>query len=233
VSGLVGSADGGNRRRQAAGGASAGPELLEIYRDVAPQVQSFFGCYVSRETAEDLTAATFERVVKWWSRYDPEAASPRTWIRAIARNVLVDHFRRQAHRNTISLDAHPSLVASLVVEDDPGARVLSLDVVRGWFGCLEPREREVLALRIAADWSAAEVAQRLELSEANVHQISSRALRRLKLQLASGHAPRITSGASRKPDRREPEAVGNSHPPAGRSAAAATLPHQLPRRLAA
>jgi DNA-directed RNA polymerase specialized sigma subunit len=37
----------------------------------------------------------------------------------------------------------------------------------------------VLALRFAADMPAAEIARTLELSEANVHQISSRALRRL------------------------------------------------------
>jgi RNA polymerase sigma-70 factor, ECF subfamily len=211
----------------------SGDELVLIYRDNAPKVQSFFGFHVSHETAEDLTAATFERVVKWWSRYDPEAASARTWIRAIARNVLADHFRRQSHRNAISLDASPSLAASLVAEDDPGARVLSLDAVRDWFRWLEPREREVLALRIAFDWSAAEVARHLELSEANVHQISSRAIRRLQLQVPSSHVPRIANGVREKPARPEPEAVGNPHGETERPAAEATLPHQLRGRLAA
>jgi RNA polymerase sigma factor (sigma-70 family) len=58
-------------------------------------------------------------------------------------------------------------------------------MVRDWLGRLEPREREVLALRFAADLPAAEIAQHLGLSEANVHQISSRALRRLHDQLPS------------------------------------------------
>ena len=41
----------------------------------------------------------------------------------------------------------------------------------------------MLALRFAADLPAAEIARQLGLSEANVHQISSRALRRLHDQL--------------------------------------------------
>jgi RNA polymerase sigma-70 factor (ECF subfamily) len=160
-------------------------ELLDVYRENVRAIYAFFSYSVSHETAEDLTAATFERVVKAWSRFDPETARPRTWILAIARNVLADHFRRQSHRNAISLDEHPALAASLVSSDDPAARLLSLDLVRDWLGRLEPREREVLALRFAVDLPAAEVAQHLELSEANVHQICSRALRRLHDQISS------------------------------------------------
>lgn len=162
----------------------ASEELLDVYRENVRAVYAFFSYSVSHETAEDLTAATFERVVKAWSRFNPETASPRTWILAIARNLLADHFRRQAHRNAISLDEHPALAASLASSDDPAARLLSDDVVRDWLGRLEPREREVLALRFAADLPAADVARQLELSEANVHQISSRALRRLQDQVS-------------------------------------------------
>jgi RNA polymerase sigma factor (sigma-70 family) len=160
-------------------------ELLDVYRDNVNAIYAFFSYSVSHETAEDLTAATFERVVKAWSRFNPETARPRTWILAIARNVLADHFRRQSHRRAISLDEYPALAASLASSDDPGARLLSLDMVREWLSDLEPREREVLALRFAADLSAAEVAQHLDMSEANVHQISSRALRRLRDRMSS------------------------------------------------
>jgi RNA polymerase sigma-70 factor, ECF subfamily len=160
-------------------------ELLDVYRDNVNAIYAFFSYSVSHETAEDLTAATFERVVKAWSRFNPETARPRTWILAIARNVLTDHFRRQSHRSAISLDEHPALAASLASSDDPAARLLSFDVVRRWLSELEPREREVLALRYEADLLAAEVALHLDVSEANVHQISSRALRRLRDLMSS------------------------------------------------
>jgi RNA polymerase sigma factor (sigma-70 family) len=158
-------------------------ELLEVYRDNVGAVYAFFSYSVSHDTAEDLTAATFERVVRSWNRFNPDTARPRTWILAIARNLLADHFRRQAHRNAVSLDEHPALAASLAASDDPAARLLSSDTVRDWLERLEPREREVLALRFAADLPASDVARQLGLSEANVHQISSRALRRLHDQI--------------------------------------------------
>jgi RNA polymerase sigma-70 factor, ECF subfamily len=159
--------------------------LLDAYRENVNAIYAFFCYSVSHETAEDLTAATFERVVKAWSRFSAETAQPRTWILAIARNVLADHFRRQSHRSATSLDDHPALAASLASSDDPAARLLSLDMVHKWLATLEPREREVLALRFAADLSAADVARHLDLSEANVHQISSRALRRLRDQMTN------------------------------------------------
>jgi RNA polymerase sigma factor (sigma-70 family) len=159
--------------------------LLTVYRENVDAVYAFFTYSVSHESAEDLTAATFERVVRAWKRFDPEYASPRTWIMAIARNLLADHFRRQSHRGAVSLDEHPALAASLASNDDPMARCLSIDTVRDWLGLLDPREREVLALRFAADLPAADIARSLGLSESNVHQISSRALRRLHDQLST------------------------------------------------
>ena len=81
-------------------------ELREVYRDKVGAVYAFFSYSVSHDTAEDLTAATFERVVRSWSRFDPGLAGPRTWLMAIARNILADHFRRQTHRRTVSLDEH-------------------------------------------------------------------------------------------------------------------------------
>ena len=159
-------------------------ELLDIYRDNVHGVYAFFAYAVSHETAEDLTATTFERVVKSWNRFDPDYATPRTWIMAIARNILADHFRRQSHRNAVSLDEHPALAASLASSDDPAAECLSLASARDWLARLEPREREVLALRFGADLPAADIARCLDLSEANVHQISSRALRRLHDEIA-------------------------------------------------
>lgn len=159
-------------------------QLLDVYRENVEAVYGFFAYSVSHETAEDLTAATFERVVRSWRRFNPDRASARTWIMAIARNLLADHFRRQAHRAAISLDEHPALAASLASSDDPTARCLSTDAIRDWLARLEPREREVLALRFAADLPATDIARSLGLTEANVHQISSRALRRLHDQLS-------------------------------------------------
>jgi RNA polymerase sigma-70 factor (ECF subfamily) len=151
-----------------------------VYREHVGAVYGFFSYSVGRDTAEDLTAATFERIVRSWSRFDPARSSEQTWIFAIARNVLIDHLRRQRHRSGPSLDEHPEIVDSIVSAQDPLAHAASVEGVKAWLAQLRPREREVVALRYCADLSVAEIADCMGITPANVHQISSRALRRLR-----------------------------------------------------
>jgi RNA polymerase sigma-70 factor (ECF subfamily) len=162
-------------------------ELRRVYHEHLRAVYAFLAYSVPAATAEDLTAATFERVIRAWDRFDPAKASERTWILTIARNLLADHFRRQQHRAAVSLDEHPGLLDALK-SDDWESRRLSEDELRGWLAHLKEREQQVLALRYGADLPAEEVAELLDLSPANVHQIVSRALRRLR-ELASETAP--------------------------------------------
>jgi RNA polymerase sigma-70 factor (ECF subfamily) len=165
-----------NRRRP---GPSA-DALETVYREYVSAVYGFFSYSVSPDVAEDLTAATFERVVRSWDQYDAARSSERTWIFTIARNLLTDHWRWRSHRRGPSLDANPELVESITCADDPLARSLERDALKGWLEQLGPREREVLAMRYVADLSVPEIAECLDLSVANVHQICSRSLRHLR-----------------------------------------------------
>ena len=171
------------RRRPAFGVGRTRPgadELEAVYREHVGAIYGFFSYSVGRDVAEDLTAATFERVVRSWNRFDASRSGERTWIYAIARNLLTDHLRRQRHRSGPSLDEHPALMDSIASADDAVQRTLDTDAVQRWLQQLRPREREVLALRYCVDLSVAEIARCMDLTEANVHQICSRALRRLR-----------------------------------------------------
>lgn len=154
-------------------------ELRRVYREHVDAVYAFFAYTLARAHAEDLTSSTFERVVRHWDRYDAAKASERTWILAIARNLLTDHFRRSRLRDGISIDEHPALIDSLASDDEHGRR-LERDEVRSWLEGLQPRERDLLALRYGADLTAKDIAALTDLTEANVHQILSRALRKLR-----------------------------------------------------
>jgi RNA polymerase sigma-70 factor (ECF subfamily) len=155
-------------------------ELRRLYREHVDAVYAFFAYSVSRPVAEDLTSGTFERVVRSWKSYDRRLGSERTWILTIARNLLTDHFRRQAHRDVISTDEYPGLVDSIAVDGAGLERALSAEGLRTLLAPLDERERVVVALRYGADLSAIEVAAVMGLTPANVHQIASRALRRLR-----------------------------------------------------
>ena len=159
--------------------------FVRVYRAHVDAVYAFFAYSVQRAVAEDLTSQTFERVIKAWRSYDPAKASERTWILSIARNLLTDHYRRESHRRGVSLDEHPSLADVLGEAESGFDRILSDDALRTWLAPLSEREREVVSLRYAAELPANEIAEITGLSPANVHQIASRSLRRLRA-LAKG-----------------------------------------------
>ena len=108
-----------------------------VYRENVSAVYGFFSYSVGPDAAEDLTAATFERVVRSWAQFDATRSSERTWIFTIARNLLTDHWRWRSHRGGPSLDANPELVESLASSDDPLARSLERDALKGWLEQLE------------------------------------------------------------------------------------------------
>jgi len=151
-----------------------------VYRRNVSYVYAFFCFSVDADTAQDLTAATFERLVRSWRRFDPSRSSLRSWLLVIARNLLTDHFRQQKFRVASSLDEHPEVAALLVAHDDPAAQRASVEGLKAWLVELRPREREVLALRFGADLTTHEISASLGMTEAAVHQTSSRALRRLR-----------------------------------------------------
>jgi RNA polymerase sigma-70 factor (ECF subfamily) len=79
----------------------------------------------------------------------------------------------------VSLDEHPMLADTLAGADEAQRR-LDRDEVRSWLADLGEREQLVLALRYGADLTARDIASLTDLSEANVHQILSRTLRKLR-----------------------------------------------------
>ncbi len=131
----------------------------------------------SRELAEDLTQITFEKALRAWPRYDARKASVLTWLLAIARNTLIDHVR--ADRGELPLDQEQA--ERLRTEDQP---VLGPSGELGAaLAGLGDREREIIGLRFGADLSGPEIAATTGLTLANVQQILSRTLRRLREEL--------------------------------------------------
>lgn len=155
----------------------------EVYDDHVWSVYGFFGYRVDRhEVAEDLTQVTFEKALRAWGRFDPGRANPRTWLLAIARNVLIDHYRRNGSPREEPIGEGDSATGALGAE--PGPQTLGLSPeLQDALSALGQRDREVIALRYGADLSGPEIAELMKLSLANVQQILSRSLRRLRLAL--------------------------------------------------
>lgn len=134
----------------------------------------------SRQEAEDLTQATFERALRAWKRYDSDRATVKTWLLAIASNLLIDHFRRNSGRLPPELIAEARDRELVGVDDGPFG--LDPDLAEA-LAALTDQQRLVIACRFGADLNGPEIAQLTGLSLANVQQVLSRALRRLRSEL--------------------------------------------------
>lgn len=161
-------------------------DFATVYDQQVSLVYGFFAYRLnSRSDAEDLTQLTFERALKAWPRYDPRRSAPGTWLVVIARNILIDHYRADRSRSQVSIDALDSPETVLPRAEAPGLpRGIAPELAES-LQVLSDRDREVLALRFGADLSGPEIAKVTGLTLANVQQILSRSLRRLREELDS------------------------------------------------
>ncbi|HEX4466104.1 MAG TPA: sigma-70 family RNA polymerase sigma factor [Solirubrobacteraceae bacterium] len=158
-------------------------EFSAVYDEHVWRVYGFFAYRMrTRADAEDLTQQTFERALRSWSRYDPSRAAITTWLLAIARNLLIDHHRADRSSRQQPIDeidvAHDALI-------DPSAQPdlgLEPDLERA-LSRLGAREREIIALRFGGELTGPEIADAMGLSLANVQQILSRSLRRMRTSI--------------------------------------------------
>lgn len=163
--------------------ANAVLDLTRVYELHVDRVYAFFAYRLSQPgDAEDLTAATFERIVRHAGRFDERRGSLATWVFTIAENVLIDHYRRQGRRDEQPLPEGDDGSAERLVTVDRPSEGLAPGLQHA-LEALSPRERHVIGLRFGGDLSGREIAHVLDTTEANVHQILSRSLRRIRQQL--------------------------------------------------
>lgn len=158
-------------------------DFSDIYDENVWFVHGYFAYRLRRQSdVEDLTQTTFEKALRGWPSFDPRKGSARNWLLAIARNTLIDDRRRDRsglHRplgeEGALEDDLPTATPEPELGIEPGlARALAT---------LGARERELIALRFGADLTGPEIAELTGLSLANVQQILSRSLRRLRAAL--------------------------------------------------
>ena len=147
-------------------------------------------------TAEDVTQEVFVRVVQNAAEFKHEARFT-TWLYTIARNLCIDHLRKQSHRRHPSLDqpaagasegrplgdniadAHPSTD----VERSAAASEVQACIVRA-VEELPEEQREVFLLREVANLPFKEIAEVTGAGENTVKSRMRYALDRLQAALS-------------------------------------------------
>lgn len=142
------------------------------------QVYNFIYKMVGKaEPAEDIFQETFLRVLKNAGSYTPRAKFT-TWCLQIARNLTLDHYKRENLRQHASIDAssgndeEQSFAALLKGTDPESHEILQsrelIDEVRVAITHLPENQREALVLRVHQDMPYAEIAEILGSPEGTV-----------------------------------------------------------------
>ncbi len=123
--------------------------------------------------AEDLTQEVFIKVFQTLKSYDAAQGTFSTWIHRVARNHLVDHYRRtRRERGTASLDEEPDVLEERPAPGaGPGARVESRErreLLQRGLNQLSPDLREAVILRDLHDLDYQEIALILGVPEGTV-----------------------------------------------------------------
>jgi RNA polymerase sigma-70 factor (ECF subfamily) len=135
--------------------------------------------------SEDLTQEVFLKVYRNLKTFDVERGSFQSWLTALTRNLLVDHFRRtRAEQTTHSLDAGwddsdaPSLADQVEGRElDPLQRSISRElqgVVQKALLQVSPELRQAVILRDLEDMDYKEIAEVLRIPEGTVKSRISR-----------------------------------------------------------
>jgi RNA polymerase sigma-70 factor (ECF subfamily) len=156
----------------------------EFERLYAAEAQGLFAFLAyrtgDRALAEDLLADAFERALRSRVKYDRKRGSEKTWLYAIALNLLRDHARRAAAEGRAyeRVGAGPEgsdVFAGIEARDEIGR---ALQVLSG-------EEREAISLRFGAELTVPEIAVVLGEPLTTVEGRVYRALRKLRESLAS------------------------------------------------
>jgi RNA polymerase sigma-70 factor (ECF subfamily) len=140
----------------------------------------------SATDAEDLTQDVFLKLYRNLASFDTQKGSFQTWITTLARNLLVDHFRRtRLDRASDSLDASLSsdedgaTLGDKLADPRPSqeAHASGLELkatIQQALAQLSPELREAVVLRDLEDMDYKDIAQVLRIPEGTVKSRISR-----------------------------------------------------------
>jgi RNA polymerase sigma-70 factor (ECF subfamily) len=158
--------------------SDADAEFDALYRDARDDVFAYAaGLLRDRSAAEDVTALAFERAYRKRRRFNPERGSRRAWLFGIARNAALDELRRRKRSAELVGDAaDPDAPAP----DEEAEVALRRAALRRAMAMLDPRERELVALKFFAGLSNGEVGEVIGVSESNAGTKLHRVVEKLR-----------------------------------------------------
>lgn len=159
----------------------------ELYSKYHHDVFQFiFYMVKNREQAEDLVQEVYIRVLKSYERFEGKS-SEKTWLFSIARNVAIDHFRKQKGWKQRLAEKFDWSTGQVKDESPiPEEIALQREEVKMIYQCLDNctvDQRMVIIMRYIHELSIIETAEALGWTESKVKTTQHRALKVLKKEM--------------------------------------------------
>lgn len=153
-----------------------------LYSD---DIYNFLIYYTGSRDIEDLVQEVFIKAINSLDQFQ-EAANPKTWLIAIARNLVIDQRRRGKRIKFLPFDL-VSLKPFLTETESPEAIILDNETVREIYSVISKLRpvtyKEVLLFRLVIELSVDQTSDILGWSPQKVSVTYSRAIKALKKKL--------------------------------------------------
>lgn len=134
--------------------------------------------------SQDLTSATFEKVITKLHTYKDYGYPFAAWLFRIARNTLIDHFRTKQKQKTVSfeelgMNEQPFVCLDATLIDNQEA----IEKIKHIIATLPQLQQDIWALKLGSDLSHKTIAETLKIRENYVNVLLFRSIQVIKQKL--------------------------------------------------
>lgn len=141
-----------------------------------------------RDIAEDLSHEVYVRVMRAYSGFEGKS-SEKTWLFSIAKNVAIDHFRKNSVRRKHSFDKFDweksELVSTGILPDESAVLNEEKKELLHQLNTCTGDQKVVVIMRYFNDLSIAETAEVLGWTEGKVKTTQHRAIKVLQRKMSA------------------------------------------------
>ena len=158
---------------------SAAAEQERLYIAYHDKVSAYVrGKIQDPHEAEDVVSAIFLKACQRWDTYDPTRASLSTWLYAITRSAVTDHYRtRRVH---VEYEDYMDTAAPAEEDEDDLLDCLA-DALLG----LKARERDLIILHYYKGHTLKKTAELMDMSYINAKVVHKKALSALRATMGA------------------------------------------------
>ncbi len=150
-------------------------ELEDLYVTMMPTVYRFAVARLGQSDGEEVTAEVFHAAAVAFNDGRSDHVTP-AWLMAVARNKVIDRWRKAQRRNAIAL-LHRPRPEDLMSFPQDWSEPESRQEVMVTLDSIKPRHRAVLIAHYVDGMTAPELAEALGASTASIESLLARARR--------------------------------------------------------